>query len=222
VGGTSQLNDLQTMSSNYGDCVDLYAPSENIYAPLIGKSISQFSSLSGSSASAAIITGIAGLVLSLLQTPLRQLPLDLTRSSSYQSLVTVVRDHHSDFNLDTMTLSSLLFTILYPPDSLNFLRNILTSIYSSLSQNRTKLVHSPSFSRCDYENLDTLLSLLIDSVTHLYRQQIRPKAFFNLKNNLAIHLKQQIEDFYQHEDESRGMGWEDEENDNDNHLSSIS
>jgi hypothetical protein len=210
VGGTSHLNDLQTMWSNYGDCVDIYAPSEMVYAPKIGKSIYEFSSLSGSSASAAIVTGISGLALSLLRTPLSFLPFDIISSTSYQSLIMILQNRHRDVNLDTVTLSSLLMTIVHPPDHLIFLRNILTSMYSSLSQNRTKLVHSPSFYPCDYENMETLLILMIDSVIHLYRQHLRPKAFLNLKKNLAIHLKQQIEEFYQ-----RSEGWDDDVDDDE-------
>lgn len=205
VGGTSQLNDLQTISSNYGDCVDIYAPSELITAPLIGQSISKFSYLSGSSASTAIVAGISGLSLSLLKTPLNHFPLDIIASSSYQYLLMILEDQHQEVNLDAITLSSLLTTIVSPTDHLVFLRNILTSVYSSASQNRTKLVHSPSFYPCDYKNLDSLLILIIDSVVHLYQQLLRPRGFLDLKKKLAIHLKEKVEEFYQ-----KNEGWEED------------
>jgi hypothetical protein len=208
------MNDLQTISSNYGDCIDIYAPSEMISAPAIGSSIYGQTTLSGSSASAAIVTGIGGLLLSFLNTPLSQLLLSpLASSSPIQELLHTLPMEDRE-RLDQISLSSLLVSILYPPDGPIFLRNILTSIYFSLNQNRTKLVHSPSFYPCDYSDPETLLALLINSVAHLYRQHLRPRVFLNLKRNLAIHLKAQIEEYYQHSE-----GWDsDDDSDEDDEI----
>lgn len=188
------------MSSNYGDCVDIYAPSEYISAPSIGTSPYKYSMVSGSSVSAAIIAGIAGLAMNFLQIPLKVLPVD-HQSPHYQHLLAAIES--PDVNLEIVTMSSLLSSVLYPEDSPIFLRNVLTSMYSSLHQNQTILAHIPSYSPCDYHNPESLLVLLLNSVTYLYKQHQRPPAFLNLKRNLAIHLKQKIEQYYEQE-----KGWD--------------
>ena len=195
VGATSRENDLQTYSSNYGDCVDIYAPGEMIITPTIGISIYKQSYLSGTSASTAIIAGIGAIILSILQTPLSKLRID-ERNLSYQSLMRVIQRYQIELS-PSSSLAHLLPNILYPSDLPLFVRSIITSIYHTMEQNRTKLVHSPSYYPCDYYDTNSLKNLIIETTSHLFQQFNQPKAFINIKRNLANHLRKQTEDYYQ-------------------------
>lgn len=66
VGGISSDTDTQLHESNYGDCVDILAPGENIPAPYIGISNHEMKTLSGTSAAAAVVTGIATRLMGII------------------------------------------------------------------------------------------------------------------------------------------------------------
>lgn len=97
---------------------------------------------------------------------------------------------------NSLSLSQLIKIILYPSDSALYIRNIITSVYHDLDQNRTKLVHSPSYYNCDYYDIASLQNLLLKSTSVLFQQFDQPRAFFNIKRNLANHLKKQAEKYY--------------------------
>jgi hypothetical protein len=67
VGGVTSATDTQLLESNYGDCVDLLAPGENIPAPFIGNTNQELKSLSGTSAASAIVTGVATRLIGLIE-----------------------------------------------------------------------------------------------------------------------------------------------------------
>jgi subtilisin family serine protease len=67
VGGVSLATDTQLLESNYGDCVDILAPGENIFAPYLGNTNRESKSLSGTSAAAAIVTGIATRLIGFIE-----------------------------------------------------------------------------------------------------------------------------------------------------------
>ena len=75
--------------SNFGDCVDLYAPGEEVPAPWIGPSDTETSTLTGTSASAAIVTGLAARLMSRLRAP--SLTYDKLKSSAYAAMKSLVR-----------------------------------------------------------------------------------------------------------------------------------
>lgn len=52
-------DDMPRPGSNYGDCIDVLAPGDDIMAPYIGESNREEKTLSGSSAATAILTGLA-------------------------------------------------------------------------------------------------------------------------------------------------------------------
>ncbi|ORX79620.1 subtilisin-like protein, partial [Basidiobolus meristosporus CBS 931.73] len=62
VGSTNIMDRLST-SSNYGPCVTLYAPGENVTSDFVGSS-SAISTLSGTSFATAHVSGVAALILS--------------------------------------------------------------------------------------------------------------------------------------------------------------
>jgi hypothetical protein len=66
VGGISSDTDTQLHESNYGDCVDILAPGDNIPAPFIGNSNHEMKPLSGTSAAAAVVTGIATRLMGII------------------------------------------------------------------------------------------------------------------------------------------------------------
>lgn len=67
VGGVMRDTDTALPGSNYGDCADILAPGENIPAPYIGSSNIESKSLTGTSASAAVVTGIATHLIGLIE-----------------------------------------------------------------------------------------------------------------------------------------------------------
>lgn len=63
VAGTGKRSEMPLHGSNYGDCVDMYAPGEDIMAPFIGPSNSEERAMTGSSAATAIVSGLAARIL---------------------------------------------------------------------------------------------------------------------------------------------------------------
>lgn len=61
VGG-SDINDKRVWNSNYGECVDIYAPGESIYSAS-NKDDNSFSSYSGTSMASPFVAGVAALYL---------------------------------------------------------------------------------------------------------------------------------------------------------------
>lgn len=59
--------DYDRPGTNYGDCVDVNAPRDMILSPSIGSSNIEESYLSGSSASSAVITGMLGVIITVLK-----------------------------------------------------------------------------------------------------------------------------------------------------------
>ncbi len=59
VGAIAKKSYLPLPGSNYGDCIDVFAPGENITGPWIGESKEEWRAFSGSSAATAIATGLA-------------------------------------------------------------------------------------------------------------------------------------------------------------------
>lgn len=68
VAGTGKNTELPLHGSNYGDCIDIYAPGEDVMAPFIGPSNTEHKPLTGSSAAAAVVSGIAARVLHAVAT----------------------------------------------------------------------------------------------------------------------------------------------------------
>lgn len=68
AGGIMKDSDISLPGSNYGDCVDILAPGEDIPAPYIGASNIESKPLTGTSASAAIVTGIATRLIGFIET----------------------------------------------------------------------------------------------------------------------------------------------------------
>jgi len=70
VGATSRYSNLPLLGSNFGDCLDVHVPGEDISAPFIGPSNKEFGVVSGSSASTALVTGIVSEIIGMiLSTP---------------------------------------------------------------------------------------------------------------------------------------------------------
>lgn len=174
-----------------------------IITPFIGSSIYKQSYLSGTSASTAIITGIASIILSYLQTPLSKLSIDKS-NASYEIIISSIQNLEID-KTDSLSLSEILPIILNPSDFPLFIRSIITSVHHHLERNRTKLVHLPSFYTCDYHDTNSLKNVVIETTSHLLKQFNQPKAFFSIKRNLANFLKKQSEDYYE-----KIEGWNDE------------
>jgi hypothetical protein len=63
VAGTSKSSEMPLPGTNYGDCIDVFAPGDAVPAPYIGPSNLEEKALSGSSAATAIITGIASRIM---------------------------------------------------------------------------------------------------------------------------------------------------------------
>ena len=106
VGGVIKDTDTALPGSNYGDCVDILAPGENIPAPYIGPSNQESKPLTGTSASAAIVTGIATHLIGLIE----------TNSTIKDSLYSTYKDTTiSQFLKDIMT--STKYTIVNQTDT---------------------------------------------------------------------------------------------------------
>lgn len=94
VGAVDMMGE-RIQGSNFGDCVDVHAPGESIPAPWIGSSTKEERTLSGSSASAAIITGMIAIVMGTLRSP--DLLYYKTGRSIYERMLEIVREE--DFNI---------------------------------------------------------------------------------------------------------------------------
>ncbi|KAK9710466.1 hypothetical protein K7432_008417 [Basidiobolus ranarum] len=89
VGSTNILDQL-SVSSNYGPCVTIYAPGENVTSDFIG-STSAVSTLTGTSFAAAHVSGVAALILSnytelLLPSEVRERIISLSTRNAIQKL----------------------------------------------------------------------------------------------------------------------------------------
>lgn len=67
VGGSTWRSDFPLPQSNYGSCVRVRVAAENILTPYIGESDSEMRGLSGSSAAAAFLSGVAARFISVVQ-----------------------------------------------------------------------------------------------------------------------------------------------------------
>lgn len=67
VGAISGDTDTIMHESNYGTCVDILAPGENIPAPYIGASNDNYMPLTGTSAASAVATGIVTRLIGVLE-----------------------------------------------------------------------------------------------------------------------------------------------------------
>jgi subtilisin family serine protease len=134
---SATLNDLDMdrPESNYGDCIDINAPGEMIPSPYIGSSNQEESTLSGSSASTAIVTGMLGVILTII----RSLP-----PLEYEnSLINLLQEFSEN-------LSSENFPIL--------LRNLLLASneqFSSTSSARE--AHPTPMTYCDLRNINSII-----------------------------------------------------------------
>lgn len=68
AAATSRENDLEFIGSNYGECIHIFAPGENLLTSSIGTPDSMVN-VSGSSASAAIVTAIWASLLQVYSEP---------------------------------------------------------------------------------------------------------------------------------------------------------
>jgi hypothetical protein len=126
VGGISSDTDTQLHESNYGDCVDILAPGENIPAPFIGRTNSEMKLLSGTSAAAAIVTGITTRLMGIIhqnETIAEALMATHKDNTVSQFFKTILTSSKYSFNsqMDTVHLNLFLscdFTILSSIDEI--------------------------------------------------------------------------------------------------------
>jgi predicted nucleic-acid-binding protein len=91
VGAIDELGQI-IPGSNFGDCVDMYAPGKSIPAPWKGSEREE-RNLTGSSASAAIVAGMVATVMGTVRSP--DLVYYKTGGSIYERMLEIVR--HDDF-----------------------------------------------------------------------------------------------------------------------------
>eukprot|EP00602_Paraphysomonas_sp_CaronLab_P013279 CAMPEP_0185041760 /NCGR_PEP_ID=MMETSP1103-20130426/41456_1 /TAXON_ID=36769 /ORGANISM="Paraphysomonas bandaiensis, Strain Caron Lab Isolate" /LENGTH=409 /DNA_ID=CAMNT_0027581631 /DNA_START=89 /DNA_END=1318 /DNA_ORIENTATION=+ len=171
AAATARGSDLELQGSNFGDCIDINAPGEFISTPFIGESNRIQSTLTGSSASAAIVTGIAANLYAVLRSN-RTLA---KHSTVYEFIKSQVPE----------TEASL------------FVRNILLSSRVSIGKSLAKEAHMNSFNECDLRNTKTFVKAAVDHSKKLMALADRPQAFQKVKKNLAAHQKKKAEALYE-------------------------
>jgi hypothetical protein len=127
--------DMDRPESNYGDCIDINAPGDLLPSPFIGSSNHEISTLSGSSASAAVITGMVGVIMTILK-------------------------NHPPIEFEN-TLVSLYEEFSHLLENENFpilLRNILLSSVGNFSStNSAREAHPTTVTYCDLRNVDSIV-----------------------------------------------------------------
>ena len=177
VGALERQSEQELVGSNFGDCVDMYAPGEDIPAPWIGESNVEQRSLTGSSASAAIVTGIAA------------------------NLMATIRSQTLVYPSSGRTVYEEMMKHVEPGYYVMFLRNIILGSRQALRvrgmANHMMLEPHPSSNiECDIHRRPDIAQYSIDQLELMEQKAKRPKAFQKVKNNLAQHTRLKAEEFY--------------------------
>lgn len=177
VGGLERTSELNLPGSNFGDCVDIYAPGEDLPAPFIGESNQEVQLLSGSSASAAFVTGVVAHIMSNVRSPALVYP--KTGRTVYEEMLNLLQEGQH----------------------VSFVRNILLGSREDIqlkgvANNNIKQVHSMKGIECDLRGFADIMRLCFGQLQLMERKTDRPKAFQKVKSNLAEHARKKAEEFY--------------------------
>jgi hypothetical protein len=166
--------DLERQESNFGDCIDINAPGDMIPSPWIGPSNTEESHLSGSSASTAVITGVLGVV------------------------ITVLRSHPSvEYNGEQINLFEEFSTSLQPENFPILLRNILlASAHQFPSTSSARESHPTSATYCDLRSIDSIIVAAREYHRKL-KATDKTSPISRVKQNFLNHQKQKLETQYE-------------------------
>jgi hypothetical protein len=178
VGALQRVSELEIPGANFGDCVDVFAPGEDISAPLIGPSDSEVGMLTGSSASAAIMTGMAAHLMAQICNPGLIYP--GSGLSIYEEMIRNVEERQY----------------------IMFVRNILLGSRAELTKssmsytNNVRSYHAGSNVYCDIRWRSEIPRYCISQIEILQKKNDRPKVFQKVKSNMADHIRRKAEEFY--------------------------
>lgn len=179
VGALQRVSELEIPGANFGDCVDLYAPGEDIPAPWIGDSNSAESFLTGSSASAAIVAGMA------------------------VHLMAGIRNPNIKYPATGQTIHEEMLRHVEAGQYVMFMRNILLGSRADARQamgvsstNKVVNFHAGPSIYCDIRSQFDIPRFCITQIETLHRINDRPKVFQKVKSNMAYHSRKMAEEFY--------------------------
>ena len=148
---------IYVTGTNYGGCVDMYAPGEDIPAPWIGASNTEARVLTGTSASAAIVTGVVANMMSSLRSP------SWTYTNAYRKIPYVLYNEIKE--------------LINPDDYTTFIRNIMLTPVDYQRGSLCLIRYDISEESYVYKSA---VKMLTDVDT-----RGRPSAFKRLKSNRA-------------------------------------
>jgi hypothetical protein len=165
--------DLERPETNFGDCIDINAPGEMILSPWIGSSNTEESYLSGSSASTAVITGVLGVV------------------------ITVLRTHPSvEYDGHQVNLFEEFSNFLQPENFPILLRNILlTSAHQFPSTSSPRESHPTSATYCDLRSIDSIITAAREYHRKL-KATDKTSPISRVKQNFLHHQRQKLDSQY--------------------------
>lgn len=169
---TIRDGDIERPGSNFGDCIDIFAPGDQILSPYIGDSNTEEAYLSGSSASSAVVTGMIGIILNIINSNHTVIVED-QEIQLYKSLKEIIIDD-------------------YPI----LLRNILLStkhyIFNTVP---TRDSHPDVVNLCDLRNIES-----VHNIAKEYHRKLKTKdkssPISRVKNNFMTHQKKKLAAMY--------------------------
>lgn len=172
TAATVKDGDVERPGSNYGDCIDVYAPGDEILSPWIGKSNNEESYLSGSSASTAVVAGMVGVILNFIN-----------------SNHTVVFENK---NLELYTALRELIT----EDYTILLRNILLTTKHHIFQSiGSREAHPDTVNLCDLMSIQSVHDISLEYYRKL-KTKDKSSPITRIKNNFMAHQKQKLQSLY--------------------------
>lgn len=165
--------DLERAESNYGDCIDIWAPGDMILSPYIGQSNSEESYLSGSSASTAVVAGLLGVVIG------------------------VIRSHPPvDYEGKMLNLYDFFVHNLEPANLPILLRNILLSSSLQFPSASPRESHPSSVIYCDLRTIDSIIWAAKDYYRKLIATE-KNSPISRVKSNFLQHQRNKLNSIYE-------------------------
>lgn len=172
ITSATTRDDQDRPYSNFGDCIDINAPGDNILAPTIGPSNTEEVYLSGSSASTAVVTGVIGVILNMLHSN-HTVEYDGNNIELYHTLRQLVTND---------------YTIL--------LRNILLSTkHQVIALSAARDAHPNPVNYCDLIDIESIHKNSFDYLKKL-KANDKTSPISRVKNNFLQHQQQKISSIY--------------------------
>ncbi len=177
-------NDLERPGSNFGDCIDINAPGDSIPSPWIGPSNQEENFLSGSSASASIVSGIVGRMMAILKSKNNSMGYVLKHSNNGEIAEEFITLHEEIQKIPAADVSSLIRNL------------ILSTKFSAILPANVRDFHPDPLTICDLRGVDSVLTAAQQYVKRTRIDMGKQSPLTRIKSNFQNQQKSKLEALY--------------------------